>query len=158
MKQKMLLSTAFVFFCACLFVQAQDKTVLSAYYTLQEKGQNEHDWYHYVLDISETASHFQDQYEYENKLMNDSICKARGIQPHPESYTFYILQKGFHPRYSRLHVLKNAQAASLILADGVVSQGVTKLYYEEPMPEYDWEMLNGDTIIGGYACQKARMT
>lgn len=29
-------------------------------------------------------------------------------------------------------------------------------HYTEPLPEFDWEMLEGDSVICGYACQKAR--
>lgn len=31
-----------------------------------------------------------------------------------------------------------------------------KLYYIESMPLLDWELLDGDTIVCGYACQRAR--
>lgn len=141
----------------CMHVQGQEKSILSAYYTLEENGQAPEDWYRYMLDIGENTSCFSDYYAYENKLMNDSICKARGIKPDADSYTIYIWQKGFHTRFSQLHVLKNTKDASLILADKVIGQANSKFYYEEPLSDYGWEMLGGDTIIGGYACQKAQM-
>lgn len=35
--------------------------------------------------------------------------------------------------------------------------GLTQLYqYEESLPSLQWEMLDGDTVIAGYACNKAK--
>ena len=58
-----------------------------------------------------------------------------------------------------LHVLKNLpDVGSVTVTDMILGLGDDSyFYYEEPMPEYNWEMLDSDTIIGGYDCQKARM-
>lgn len=33
-----------------------------------------------------------------------------------------------------------------------------KCYYTEPMPDFDWQMLDGDSIVCDYKCQKAKVT
>ena len=30
-------------------------------------------------------------------------------------------------------------------------------YYQEPMPNFDWEFIDGDTVVCDYACQKAKV-
>ncbi len=145
----------------CMHVQGQEKSIFSVYYTLQENGHDTINWYRYMLDIGETTSYYHDLYEYENRMLDDSICRSKGITPNPNSYSAHMLlspeRKRFHPHYSRFHVLKNLNSGSITVADEVRFQGSQKFFYQESTPEYGWEMLDGDTIIGGYACQKARM-
>lgn len=31
----------------------------------------------------------------------------------------------------------------------------TKFFYDEPIPQFEWELMDGDTIICGYPCQRA---
>ena len=34
--------------------------------------------------------------------------------------------------------------------------GIQRYQYEEPIPELKWELMEGDSIIAGYTCQKAK--
>ena len=33
-----------------------------------------------------------------------------------------------------------------------------KCYYTEPIPNFDWQMIDGDSLVCGYHCQKAKVT
>lgn len=58
--------------------------------------------------------------------------------------------------YEPYHVLKNRPRQGKLTYAATVF--VNKFYYEEPMPEMQWETLEGDTVICGYPCQKAQTT
>ena len=47
--------------------------------------------------------------------------------------------------------------------EGQITYGTERVssqefYYTEPIPEFDWQMLDGDTVVCGYECQKAQTT
>ena len=56
----------------------------------------------------------------------------------------------------RYEVWKNVRKDGEMVYKGTVTQ--PQSYYEEPIPNLDWEMLPGDSTICGYPCQKARVT
>lgn len=56
----------------------------------------------------------------------------------------------------RYEVWKNVRKDGEMVYKGTVTQ--PQSYYEEPIPNLDWEMLPGESTICGYPCQKARVT
>ena len=56
----------------------------------------------------------------------------------------------------RYEVWKNVRKDGEMVYKGTVTQ--PQSYYEEPIPNLDWEMLPGDSTICSYPCQKARVT
>ena len=144
-----------------LYIQAQEKSLFTVHYTLESRAENPELWHQYVLDIGKQSSHFYDWNEYVDKQINDSVCRANGQNPIEGRYDFRSLGvKGFHPNPTYLHVLKNMKEGdSLLVADMIASfGGPSFVYYQEPIEDYNWEMMEGDSIIGGYPCQKAQMT
>lgn len=55
----------------------------------------------------------------------------------------------------RYEVWKNVRKDGEMVYKGTVTQ--PQSYYEEPIPNLDWEMLPGDSAICDYPCQKARV-
>ena len=144
-----------------LYIQAQEKSLFTVHYTLESRAENPELWHQYVLDIGKQSSHFYDWNEYVDRLINDSICRANGQNPIEGRYDIRSLGvKGFHPNPTHLHVLKNMKEGDyLLVADMIASFGAPSfVYYQEPIADYGWEMMEGDSIIGGYPCQKAQMT
>lgn len=53
-------------------------------------------------------------------------------------------------------VYKNYPAANQLTYRGEVSK--KPFTYTEPVPDFEWQMLDGDSVVCGYNCQKAKAT
>lgn len=63
----------------------------------------------------------------------------------------YVTWGGIEPYV----VAKNMDGeASLTFASGIIYR--YNYYYREDIPQMDWEMLDADSVVCGYVCQKAR--
>ena len=102
-----------------------------------------------ILDIGQKISHFYSLWENRYREVMDSVIKKGGeLQeimnafskiPYPRSYSYYELFKNY------------PQSNKFTLTDRI-----TQLYrYEEAMQTPKWQMVNKDTLIAGYPCQKA---
>lgn len=52
-------------------------------------------------------------------------------------------------------VLKNYKDSVLLYREGI---STLKFCYSEPIPVFDWELMDQDSVVCGYSCQKAKTT
>ena len=162
MKRSVFFVLTTILSCVCMqTMQAQERSVFSVSYVLEETNEPPKFWHQYKLDVGKQTSHFYDWNEIQNKQINDSVCKSRGETPREDSYSWHCIGvEGFHPTPTHLHVLKNTPTENEVLVSDIINFGGSRnnIYYQEPIADYGWEMMEGDSVIGGYACQKAQMT
>lgn len=105
------------------------------------------------------------------------LLVAQSDWPHPCNEIGQLLYVGekcsrFHRISSRSHRLVPIGEGVNLTADQYdIFQGIpegqmtckdavssNKFYYVEPLPVFDWNVLDSDTVVCGYECQKARTT
>lgn len=102
-----------------------------------------------LLQIGKTHNRFVDY----NELRSDSICDANIKNEIPLMQYFPSLQhamqlKGYGSKIMIDRRLKQAHVQESVALDNYK--------YDEPMPEIAWTLEEGDTIIAGYECKKAK--
>ncbi|MBO5600993.1 MAG: hypothetical protein J5957_00095 [Prevotella sp.] len=109
--------------CVCMqTMQAQERSVFSVSYVLEETNEPPKYWHQYKLDVGKQTSHFYDWNETQNKQINDSVCKSRGETPREDSYSWHCIGvEGFHPTPTYLHVLKNTPTENEILVSDIIN-------------------------------------
>lgn len=103
------------------------------------------------LDIGDSCSHFyslwkvreQEVLDSVNNSGTPSISGVRSIIKKLSSAQAYNVFKNF-PRQG-----------TLVYTDKIIKDAFK---YEEDMPQFEWTLLKGDTVIAGYQCQKATGT
>lgn len=81
--------------------------------------------------------------------------KARIINPQTKDTT-WIDERRMYSKSAPYRIYKNFPKEGELTFTGTIH--VYKYTYEEAMPDMKWEMLEGDSIICQYPCQKARTT
>lgn len=105
-----------------------------------------------VLQIGERYNRFCDYYE----LQSDSLIDATAKEKLPITQTGPLM----------LSVMKKKQFRESIIIDKQKDKetiqrtaGLTQKYqYSEDCPKLEWELLEGDSTIAGYKCNKAKTT
>lgn len=67
----------------------------------------------------------------------------------------FVKMKGQQVTEGNFMVLKNYPQKGILTFKDYVA--CAKCYYSEKLPEFNWQFLDGDTIICGYSCQKAKV-
>lgn len=117
-------------------------------YKLTEDGQRQ--TCDNILDIGDSCSCFYNFKSYRADMVTDSLlaCGYNGYEAIGELGKMKLL--GQRTNYA---VFKNyPKAGRLTYMDNVLDDYI----YEEEMPQFDWELLDGDTIILGYSAYKAQ--
>lgn len=81
---------------------------------------------------------------YELIISGDSSCFQMEIDP--SWGAIYLVPE----QYS---ILKNFKTSELLYREGI---STLKYCYSETIPEYEWQLMEQDTIVCGYSCQKAK--
>ena len=126
MKRSILL----VFFCfSFVYVFSQEKSILSVSYDcLYRTSEEQTEPFHgtWILNHGETSSQYYGKSEVVNGILFDHSGMYRIYKNLPEMNRL-TFREGYAEKY----------------------------YYTEEMPNFSWEMLDGDTTICSYSCQKA---
>lgn len=105
-----------------------------------------------ILDIGHYSSHFYSRWAERNNDISDSIFSKGG------SYEEYMAVKqkiGMPTSSTPLNVFKNyPQKGVLTYTDKMIKN----FLYEEKMEAPQWNLLEGDTTIVGYKCNRASAT
>lgn len=103
-----------------------------------------------ILDISDSSSCFYNYRKYRADVVTDSLlaCGYNGYE------AIGVLGKmGLLGQNTNYSVFKNyPKAGRLTYIDNVLDD----YFYEEDMPQFDWQRLDDDTVILGYKAYKAR--
>lgn len=102
-----------------------------------------------VLQVGKDGvSRFYSQWTERSNIVMDSLVKA-GLDP----MTMIQERKRMNIKGGQTYCLyKNMPSSGkLICTDNFMDE----MYYEEPLPDIDWKMEEGDTVVAGYSCQKA---
>lgn len=151
MKRKLLFATAVVF---ALSLYAQTQSVNNFSFTYRHIYQDCEEIVRLseclcVLDIEGNKSHFYNKDFERGTDLTDSLLR-KGL-----SATEIVAVKkkeGISSNAANTNVFKNYPEDGKI----TVTENIGKIYlYEEAMPELEWNIEEGDTIIAGYACYKA---
>lgn len=104
-----------------------------------------------VLDIGSHVSHFHSRKNDRAAEIKDSLLR-NGISPH--EYLDLVEKHGCGGPKNNHMILKNYPQKGIVSTFMQVSK-----YFrcEETMPQMNWQLIKGDTIICGYACKKAIM-
>ena len=103
----------------------------------------------YVLDVADGKSHFYNK-DFERGLdISDSLSK-KGYSA--MDILEFKKKEGIRRDLTNTTVLKNYPEAGKI---SVIESIGNNFIYEEAMPQFDWRLEEGDTIIAGYTCHKA---
>lgn len=102
-----------------------------------------------VLQIGpDGKSKFFSYWEEKNKMLMDSLM---AVYSNPVDALKKRKEKGF-PQGQGYKVFKNLpEQNDLTYMEDIIEE----MYYVEPMPEINWQMEEGDTVIAEYPCQKA---
>lgn len=156
--KKIILIITFALFLIGLCLNAQeisDSVMLRICYTsqmryseeLKELSQDEK-----ILDIGSHSSHFYSRWAERNQDIHDSVFSRGGKL---EDYYAAIDKSGFPHSKTRFNVFKNYPIKNILT---YTVKNLRFFRYEEPMTTPKWEMINGDTVIVGYHCKKAKTT
>ena len=156
--KKIILIITFALFLIGLCLNAQeisDSVMLRICYTsqmryseeLKELSQDEK-----ILDIGKHSSHFYSRWAERNQDIHDSVFSRGGKL---EDYYAAIDKSGFPHSKTRFNVFKNYPIKNILT---YTVKNLKFFRYEEPMTTPKWEMINGDTVIVGYHCKKAKTT
>jgi GLPGLI family protein len=156
--KKIILIITFALFLIGLCLNAQeisDSVMLRICYTsqmryseeLKELSQDEK-----ILDIGSHSSHFYSRWAERNQDIHDSVFSRGGKL---EDYYAAIDRSGFPHSKTRFNVFKNYPIKNILT---YTVKNLRFFRYEEPMTTPKWEMINGDTVIVGYHCKKAKTT
>lgn len=153
---KLLSIILFLFGNGCLNnIKAQDMLLLRIYYASQirfaENSKNLSPDEN-ILDIGNCSSHFYSRWAERNEDIHDSVFSRGGKLG--DYYT--AIDKGGCPHsILRYNVFKNYPQKNKL----TYTKNMVKFFmYEEPMIMPQWKMLQGDTVIVGYPCKKAKTT
>lgn len=127
----------FFFYLMNLSSWAEDTVMLRVMYSRIWKvdmDDNFSQWQDMTLDIGETSSHFyyRDTVDHMKYPTNDSRRYKKA------SYS----------------VMKNYETGKLVYSESFSSKDIW-FRYEEEMPQWEWQLQVGDSIILGYPCKKA---
>lgn len=100
------------------------------------------------LDIGGYSSHFYSLWKVRTQEELDKFNRSGNSDVADLS----IATKAFSGAQS-YHVYKNLPAPGRLVYTDVLPMSTVK--YEEDMPRLAWNLLDGDTIVAGYRCQKA---
>lgn len=87
---------------------------------------------------------------------SDFFCVEEPVVFHDNGDSITIDPRDMHGHVEPYRVMKNVPAEGLLtFSAGIVTRN---FYYEESLPEMTWKLMEADSIICGYACQKASAT
>ena len=89
---------------------------------------------------------FMDYFAYQSDSINDSYARAK----RKESDLLVPLMSVMQQKAFKDRVVRGADSCFV-----VSSTGLKEYAYEEPLPQMEWSMTPGDTIVAGVKCKKA---
>lgn len=103
-----------------------------------------------VLEIGNKFSKFYSRYRHDLNLYSDSL-KKKGV----DDFTRIQILYGGDNRNNgaRYQVFKNYPTNGKLTYTYVIFN--FPYLYEEDLPEMNWRLVEGDSIVSGYACKKA---
>ena len=99
-----------------------------------------------VLFVGERYSMFLDYFSYQADSINDSYARAK----RKENDLLVPLMSVMQQKAFKDRVVRGADSCFV-----VSSTGLKEYAYEEPLPQMEWSMTPGDTIVAGVKCKKA---
>lgn len=153
MKKKMLLVLGGLFVVLGMGAQ-EDKSVLEVHYKLRyhrDVGDTTYREDEFVLSQGERLSKFESLRTLRNREVFDSLVRAGATNAEivDAHNTGRIPRSG-----SESVVMKNwPKEGQLVYINKVL---MDTYGCEEPIPDFGWQLLEGDTVVAGYACQQAQ--
>mgnify|MGYP005746681133 FL=1 len=100
------------------------------------------------------------KYVYEDPLPKSAVhileCKGNQSLFYQKTDTIWLPDKDIYCISSPEMIKKNYPQEGLLTYKNIIEK--ISCYYTEPIPNFDWEMLDGDSIICDYPCKKAQTT
>lgn len=156
MNKKQYVISFFLLGFTSIFAQdSLDKVKLRIHYVYQEKKWEEKNSIakdEKILDVGSVSSHFYSLWEERIRDVRDSVISLGG---NLQDVLKAIDMTGYPHSYSYYNVLKNyPHKGRLTYTDKIFKNFI----YEEELTFPKWEMLQQDTVMAGYSCQKAQTT
>ncbi|MCQ2095086.1 MAG: GLPGLI family protein [Bacteroidaceae bacterium] len=138
--------------CASTFAQTVLDSVIwrvyydSEYRDTEEDGQRKA---RHHLDIGNDVTCFYDWKQERKQVLSDSLLAHGG---NPSEIIDIYKQNGVSGSCTSYIVYKEKKRKNLKYIEKILNS----YEYEEPLPDFSWELVEGDTIIAGFHCQHAR--